>query len=101
MNSSLKFLIISEAVAVVVAAAVLGWHWWGHHHWDPETARLKAKGLPWMVLLLLTVPIIYCAACFVGGTLGHRAGVLALILLAVVVRYSRRVSATKRLRDVR
>ncbi len=96
MSTLAEFLLISEAAAVAVAAAIAGWHYWRRHSWDAETARLKAKGLPWVVLLVLTVPLIYCVACFAGGGFGRRSGVFALILLLMIVSYSRRVSGAKK-----
>lgn len=96
MYTLTEFLVVSEAVAAVVAAAIVGWYYWKRPDWDAETAHLKTRGLPWIVLLVFTVPLIYCVACLAGASLGHRSGVFALILLSVVVMYSRRVSAEKR-----
>ena len=101
MNNLAEFLLISEAAAVAVAAAVVGWHYWRRHNWDAESARLKAKGLPWLVLLVLTMPLVYTVACLAGDRFGRRTGVFALVLLLIIVSYSRRMSAKTRTRNPR
>ena len=85
------------AVAVLMAAVVVGLHFLRRHRWDAETARLKARGLPWIVLLILTVPVLFWAVSLAGAQLGHRAGSVGVLTVLLIGIYSRRVGAAKRL----
>ena len=84
-------------VAVLMAAVVVGLHFLWRHRWDAETARLKAKGLPWIVLIILTVPFIFWAVSLAGAQLSNRAGSAGVLIMLLIGNYSRRVGAAKRL----
>ena len=90
-------LLLISAVAILAAAIVVATHFLNRHRWDAETARLKARGLPWIVLLILTLPVIVLVGLLVGGKLGGWSGVGALVAILLIGGYSRRVSAAKKL----
>ncbi len=92
--NTLAVLLTELAVAVVVASAVVALHFRNRHRWDAETARLKARGLPWMILLILCAPVIFWVGASIGGRLGQ--GVFGLLLVVLLASYSRRVSAGKK-----
>jgi len=94
--TTLTVLLAVTSLALVVAAAVVALHLWNRHRWDPETARLKAKGLPWIVLLILAVPVLFWVACSVGARFGHRSGVVGLLIVLLVGGFSRRIGAAKK-----
>ena len=81
---------------VVMAIVIVGLHFMRRHRWDAETARLKTRGLPWIVLLILTVPFIFCAVFLAGSPLGHEAGSAAVLIVLMIGIYNRRVSAAKK-----
>ncbi len=95
--NTLSPLFLLSVVAVVLAGTVIALHFWNRHRWDAETARLKARGLPWIVLLILTVPVVFWLALLAGAQLGHRSGAVGLLIVLLVVIFSRRISAAKKL----
>jgi len=96
MTIPTPFLLIS-AVAVLAAAIVVALHFLNRHRWDAETARLRARGLPWIVLLILTLPVAVLLGSLAGAQFGRWSGVVALLAILLIARYSRRVSAAKKL----
>jgi hypothetical protein len=90
-------LLLISVVAILAAALVVALHFLNRHRWDAETARLKACGLPWIVLLILTLPVALLVGSLVGGELGRWSGVGVGLTVLLIARYSQRTSAAKKL----
>jgi uncharacterized membrane protein len=90
-------LLLLSGVAILVAAIVVALHFLNRHRWDTETGRLRAKGLPWIVLLILTFPFAVLIGSLAGAQFGRGSGVVGLLTILLMARYSRRVSGAKKL----
>lgn len=76
---------------------VVALHFLNRQRWDAETARLRARGLPWIVLLTLTLPVAVLIGSLAGEQFGRWSGVVGMLAILLIARYSRRVSAAKKL----
>jgi len=83
------------SVAFIVAAIVILLHFLNRHRWDNETARLKAKGLPWILLLIFTFPVSILIASLICDQRGGCHVLLLLFLCFIFVRHRRRVRRAK------
>ncbi len=90
-------LLVMAAVAGLASVVVVALHFLNRRRWDAETARLRARGLPWIVLLILTLTVVFVIGSLVGAKLGHSSGVAGLLVILLVAVWSRRASAAKKL----